>query len=226
MADFTDFLKEHLSRHNIASSSTSRPTGLKSAPSYKAVSEVWSAYLEADDPRKVLRQLKSRDKFPFKTLAFDQQDRPPYRGTWTKSSSVVGPRTPFAQDPIFDYSYDSADEWEEEEGGEDVDDPEEGGGSGEEEDDEGTEAGEFDDWLDDSEDAQFGPTDADVEMAETPEQAKLPLKVVKKLKPRKKIVKLTPTWDGPLWESDVGRGNAGFEEYRIQLLNGKDLLDI
>lgn len=214
-----DFLKDHLSRHNIASSSSSRlPSGLKSAPAYKPVSEVWSMYLESDDPRKVIRHLKNKDKFPFKTLAFDQQDRPPYRGTFTKSSAVVGPRTPFAQDPIFDYSYDSADEWVEDEGGEDVDDPEE---ELEEDEDEGdSDAGEFDDWLDDSEDAVFGPEHMEVD-TDALEQSKLPMKVVKKPKPKKKIVKLTPTWDGPLWESDIGKGNGGFEEYRIQLLNGE-----
>lgn len=44
-------------------------------------------------------------------------------GTWTQSSTVVGPRTPFGQDTaLFDYSYDSGDDWEEpEEGGEDLD---------------------------------------------------------------------------------------------------------
>ena len=46
--------------------------------------------------------------------------RPP--GTWTQSSTVVGPRTPFAKDTLlFDYAYDSGEEWEEpEEGGEDL----------------------------------------------------------------------------------------------------------
>jgi hypothetical protein len=218
-ADKADFLKDHLSRHSVQASSSRRPSGLKTAPIHKSVSEVWATYLESDDPRKVIRQLKSRDKFPFKTLAFDQQDRPPYRGTWTKSSAVVGPRTPFAQDPIFDYSYDSADEWVEDEGGEGVDDPDDAADE-EDEEEEGTEAGEFDDWLDDSEDAQFAPDAMDMD---EPEQTKLPLKVVKKMKPRKKIVKLTPTWDGPLWEDTIGRGTGGFEEYRIQLLNGEQV---
>lgn len=46
----------------------------------------------------------------------------PSSGTWTQSSTVVGPRTPFAKDTLlFDYTYDSGEEWEEpEEGGEDL----------------------------------------------------------------------------------------------------------
>lgn len=56
------------------------PAGLKSAPLYGSVGEVWSAHEEAADPRKVLSQLKNRRKFPWKTLAFDLQPRPPYSG--------------------------------------------------------------------------------------------------------------------------------------------------
>lgn len=148
-------------------------------------------------------------------------------GTFTKKSMTVGPRTPFAQDPIFDYSYDSGDDWEDEEGGEDVDDF----GENVQEDDEEMEdesEGEFDDWLDDSEDAVFtpAPSDMDDEMAERGgfEQARLQMKVVaKKVKEPvvKKVAKVTPSWRGPMWEGRIGEGSEGMEGYRIQLLNGE-----
>jgi hypothetical protein len=79
------------------------PQGLKSGPLYGTVADVWAAHQEAADPRKVLDQLRKQSRFPWKTLAFDQQARPPYSGTFTKKSVVVGPRTPFAQDPALDY---------------------------------------------------------------------------------------------------------------------------
>lgn len=80
-------------------------------------------------------------------------------GTWTQSSTVVGPRTPFAKDTLlFDYSYDSGEEWEEpEEGAEDLESlaggsPRKGSGSGLK--DEG--AGGRNIWDTDSEDGDFG----------------------------------------------------------------------
>lgn len=164
----------------------------------------------------MLEELRDRRKFPWKTLAFDQQARPPYVGTFTKKSLAVGPRTPFAQDPVFDYSYDSGDDWqEEEEGGDDVDEPVEEEGD----DDAVTEdEGEFDDWLDNTEDPVFagGPA-ADVVMTEQPSQPSSPKKKV----PVKRITKLTPTWQGPLWERVIAEPMEGLDEYRIQLLNGE-----
>ena len=156
-------------------------------------------------------------------------------GTFTKKSVVVGPRTPFAQDPMFDYTYDSGDDWQDDEGGEDVDDnanlePEEQ----DEEDD--VEEGEFDDWLDDSDDVVAGegdgtpvpaaiPVDGDADapilISSGGEQPRLPMKVVKKREVQpKRVVKVVPTWRGPLWENRIGEGNEGMEGYRLQLLNG------
>ncbi|CAG2191652.1 CHAF1A [Mytilus edulis] len=64
-----------------------------------------------------------------KLLQFHMNYRPPYYGTYRKKSSHVSPRNPFKTDTeIFDYEYDSDDDWEEEEPGEslsDCDDEEE-----------------------------------------------------------------------------------------------------
>ncbi|KAK4683630.1 hypothetical protein P7C73_g6605, partial [Tremellales sp. Uapishka_1] len=213
-----DFVEDHLTRHGLKRTRprSNVPRGLKTAPFAGSVQEVWLAHQEAIDPRKELDKLKNRRKFPWKTLAFDQQARPPYSGTFTKKSLVVGPRTPFAQDPIFDYSYDSGDEWQDDEGGEDVDDIDRPK-SDEEVEDEDEEEGEFDDWLDDSDDMVVDE-DGDVPMAM--EQARLPMKVVKKTeKVSKRVVKVTPYWKGPVWEDEIGHGTEGLETYRIQLLN-------
>ena len=60
-----------------------------------------------------------------KLLQFHENERPPYWGTWSKKSNIIGPRRPFAQDCHYlDYDYDSDDDWEEEEEGESLSDEE------------------------------------------------------------------------------------------------------
>ncbi|XP_066944977.1 chromatin assembly factor 1 subunit A-like [Macrobrachium rosenbergii] len=63
-------------------------------------------------------------KYKAKFLQFCENQRPAYWGTWSKKSSSVSARRPFAQDEIFDYEYDSDDDWEEEETGESLSDSE------------------------------------------------------------------------------------------------------
>ncbi|TRY71139.1 hypothetical protein TCAL_16436 [Tigriopus californicus] len=67
----------------------------------------------------------AKSKIKAKLLQFDDNLRPAYWGTWSKTSNVVGPRRPFAQDSgLLDYEYDSGDDWEEEEPGESLSDAE------------------------------------------------------------------------------------------------------
>jgi len=50
-----------------------------------------------------------------KLLAFCENRRPAYWGTWRKKSRHIGPRRPLGRDEdVFDYEVDSDDEWEEE----------------------------------------------------------------------------------------------------------------
>jgi chromatin assembly factor 1 subunit A len=127
---------------------------------------------------------------------------------------------------MFDYTYDSGDDWEEEEGGEDVDDfgevkPEEE----EEIDSDQEEEDEFDDWLDDTEDG-YAPipieddNDPLAHAGPSSRQERLQVNPVKKSEKPRKVVKIVPSWKGPIWEAEVGK-NDEFAEYRIQLLNGK-----
>ena len=225
-----DFLDDHFTRHGLRSRSSRKhiPQGLRSATPYGTVLDIWNAHQDASDPRKVLNQLKDRRRFPWKTLAFDQHIRPPYSGTFTKKSAVVGPRTPLAQDPIFDYTYDSGDDWQDDGGGDDVDDFDEA--AGQEESDEEESDGEFDDWLDDAEDEHYVPMDIVAEdmpvqtdvVPPSIERTPLGLKAIRK--PRevpKRSVKISPYWRGPIWESEVGERIEGFGDYRLQLLNGE-----
>lgn len=211
-----DFLEDHLRLpHKV--SRRRLPSGLKTAPLYGSIADAWTSYQEADDPRKLMGMIKSRRRFPWKTLAFDQQTRPPYCGTFTKKSAAVGPRTPFAQDPIFDYSYDSGDEWQEEEPGEDVDGPGEAMDVDDEDEDESE--GEFDDWLDDAEDGADAPLAAEEDPL-VQDTLKLPSVKQAREAPVKRVVKVTPFWRGPMWEKGFGEGNEGMEAFRLQLLNG------
>ncbi|XP_040178456.1 chromatin assembly factor 1 subunit A-B-like isoform X2 [Rana temporaria] len=61
-----------------------------------------------------------RRKFgKLKLLQFCENYRPAYCGTWNRSSAVICPRRPWAQDTaLLDYEVDSDDEWEEDEPGE------------------------------------------------------------------------------------------------------------
>jgi len=65
----------------------------------------------------------------YKFLGFHEDVRPPYRGTWSKSSSIVTGRRPYGKDAAYlDYENDSEEEWEEgdEEEGEDLQDGDDG----------------------------------------------------------------------------------------------------
>ena len=77
-----------------------------------------------------LREIQIPNKM--KLLQFQEDHRPPYYGTWSKTSVEVSGKAPMRRDPAMDYDYDSEAEWEEgdDEVGEDVEDE---GADGEEE---------------------------------------------------------------------------------------------
>ncbi|KAG8987771.1 hypothetical protein FRB90_003156, partial [Tulasnella sp. 427] len=183
---------------------------------------------EVTDDIKTVRDceklLRNRRTIPVKYLQFCDNLRPGYYGTWTKSSTFIGPRTPFSKDPVaFDYSYDSGEEWEEEP--EDAEEVLSSAGS-EEEEDVGSE--EEDDWL-------VGDDEIEYEAGAVPEQhsrsispslsngAKRKLEVEKekeKESKKRRIVKaLVPYSTGPHWEDSVGDCPDHLRNYRIQLLN-------
>ncbi|KAG8946203.1 hypothetical protein FRC03_001465, partial [Tulasnella sp. 419] len=123
---------------------------------------------DAKTTRKLQKLLKDRKRIPVKLLQFHDNSRPGYYGTWTKSSSQVGPRTPFGKDLVaFDYSYDSGQEWEEEpEDAEEVT-----GGLDDDSDslgDEDEDEGEFDDFLVPDEEVEESALDAEIRRSLSP----------------------------------------------------------
>ncbi|KAJ7273545.1 chromatin assembly factor 1 subunit A-domain-containing protein [Mycena haematopus] len=173
--------------------------------------------------RTILTQLSDREIVPAKVLIFADDARPGYFGTWTRDSRIIGPRTPFARDvAVFDYGYDSGEEWEEEP------------------------AGDADDIIDDGEDEDGEPDDADSDMDSwlvdddgeppspglsrggSPVFSALPASAKRKADPedpklakkRKVVVPLVPFVKGPSWEQTIGLCEYNmFNAYRIQLFN-------
>ncbi|KAL7416009.1 chromatin assembly factor 1 subunit A-domain-containing protein [Mrakia frigida] len=100
---------------------------IKSGPIYQSVRDVIARSQDAEisgngDPHKITEELKDGHLFKRKLLQFREDTRPAYFGTWTQTSTTIGPRTPFAQDAgHFDYGYDSGCDWEEDDGdGDDI----------------------------------------------------------------------------------------------------------
>ncbi|KAH7107447.1 chromatin assembly factor 1 subunit A-domain-containing protein [Auriculariales sp. MPI-PUGE-AT-0066] len=63
--------------------------------------------------KRLLKDLDDRRRYPVKLLEYREDVRPPYWGTWSKSSMTVGPRAPFGKHDKLDYDYDSEGDWDE-----------------------------------------------------------------------------------------------------------------
>ncbi|KAG6888480.1 hypothetical protein C0995_007906 [Termitomyces sp. Mi166 len=192
------------------------------------VSKLSDAEIEGDDAtvRSLLSQLNDRSLLPAKVLIFAEDSRPGYFGTWTRSSRIIGPRTPFAKDVlVFDYGYDSGEEWEAEPAG-DADDVND---DVEDEDDDDDADSDADSWLvDDDEDV--GISLEDMDQSDLPD---LPVLLSKRKaeeggkktdKKRKVVIPLVPYAKGPCWENLIGQCEYGiFDPYRIQMFNDTPL---
>ncbi|KAI5123318.1 hypothetical protein M0805_009339 [Coniferiporia weirii] len=206
----------------------------KSSPSH-CVRDVFSRLSEAEvlgdisSVRSLQSLLKSRSKIPVKVMIFHEDTRPGYFGTFTKSSTVVGPRTPYAKDAVaFDYSYDSGEEWEEEEeGGDDLMDLT-GSDAGESSD----LGSELDDWLVDDDDNDLDPgtplsgregspaLPPSLPGPEPPMKRKSIKNEERKEPKKRKVMPLLPFSKGPCWENVIGECSyEPFKQHRIQLFN-------
>lgn len=174
--------------------------------------------------RTLLSKLCNRSLLPAKVFIFTEDARPGYFGTWTRNSRIIGPRTPFAKDVlVFDYGYDSGEEWEEEPAG-DADDVVE---DGEDEDGEGSDPdSDLDSWLVDDDAEPEIPTD---DRDSSPMLVPLPQATKRKAeegekklgKKRKVVIPLVPFARGPCWESSIGQCDHDLlKPYRIQMFNG------
>lgn len=196
------------------------------------MNQLSEAEVAGDDTvvRSLISKLQDRTQYPAKALIFHEDARPGYYGTWTRNSRVIGPRRPLARDLlVFDYGYDSGEEWEEEPVGEDVAEDDD-----EEDETEADADSDADSWLvDDDEDVDVNLNDLD---SVTPPDLfdsapPLLLPVAKRKaddgekkhgsKKRKVVVPLVPFAKGPCWEEKIGECSyEPFTAYRIQLFNG------
>ncbi|KAG6919970.1 hypothetical protein DXG01_013319 [Tephrocybe rancida] len=233
----SDHLRSIISSFSIPSRKSRHPS--KPDPRLKTynplcvrdvVSKLSEAEIEGDDAivRSLLSQLNDRSLLPAKVFSFHEDGRPGYFGTWTRSSRIIGPRTPFAKDVlVFDYVYDSGEEWEEEPAG-DADDVVDDGDDEDDGDDPDSDA---DSWLvDDDEDPEIALQDMDQHPLDIPDLPVLPSKRKaedgeKKIgKKRKVVIPLVPYAKGPSWESSVGQCEyAMFDPYRIHMFNDTPL---
>ncbi|XP_071488500.1 uncharacterized protein [Diadema antillarum] len=68
----------------------------------------------SEEPSKKKPKIKKPDHLKMKLLKFHENYRPAYYGTWQKETSAITGRNPFKKDEdVFDYEFDSDDEWEE-----------------------------------------------------------------------------------------------------------------
>ena len=203
----------------------------KTCPTY-CVREVLDQLNEAEISgdttavRRLLHLLENRSAIPAKVLIFNEDTRPGYFGTFTKRSNIIGPRSPLGKDVVsLDYTYDSGEEWEEEEEG--ADDVMSVDGNEEEEDT--SLDSDMDDWLvDDDEvidiDAAPPPIDLDdgldLPMIPLPKR-KAASNGEKKEAKKRKVIPLVPFTKGPCWENEIGMCESDLlQPYRIQLFNG------
>ncbi|KAF7304672.1 hypothetical protein MKEN_01181300 [Mycena kentingensis (nom. inval.)] len=173
--------------------------------------------------RAITSKLADRELVPAKVLIFTDDARPGYFGTWSRDSRIIGPRSALKRDvAVFDYDYDSGEEWEEEPAG-DADDIVD---DGEDEDVDGTEAdSDADSWLvdDDDEPVTMGSSRGAspvFPVFPAPAKRKAQGEDSKIAKKRKVVVPLVPFGKGPCWEETIGQcEHTLFNPYRIQLLN-------
>jgi chromatin assembly factor 1 subunit A len=178
-----------------------------------------------------MSKLASREEIPAKILIFHDDLRPGYFGTWTRSSCVIGARTPFAKDVVaLDYGYDSGLEWDEEDAnGDNVDE------EGEDEDGEGVDESDsdLDSWLVDDDEVEeavgeqreLSPS-AFLDVPLPPKRRQKEPENPRKLEKKRKVVSpLLPFAKGPCWEEEIGSCAYGaFKSYKIHLFNGLFIL--
>ncbi|KAF0429403.1 chromatin assembly factor 1 subunit A-domain-containing protein [Gigaspora margarita] len=184
--------------------------------SFVSVSE-----MSMDDPSSLFRNNK---KIWMKLLQFEENYRPPYYGTWTKSSKIISGRCPFAKDTsILDYEYDSDLEWEEEEEGEELK-------SDDDDDDPEDEDPRDDDWIVPtgylSEDEIIGEADesASVASSESSPFKKKRTGNYKEYNQPRIIESLRPLVIGPIFEENLCDSNHQLAEYSTKFLNTDILL--
>ncbi|KAF9533495.1 hypothetical protein CPB83DRAFT_880065 [Crepidotus variabilis] len=180
--------------------------------------------------RDIQDKLTKRDNIPAKAFCFHTDTRPGYFGTWTRNSKIIGPRRPLVKDTlVFDYAYDSGEEWEVEAAG-DVDD------AADDQDDEpeadSDRDSDLDSWLVDDDESPVdlaeltrrGSPPPLIDLTTSPSNSKRKAEEAeKKSKKKRKVDPLVPVARGPIYETTIGDISHElfhpFEPYGIQRFN-------
>lgn len=167
--------------------------------------------------------LEDRNAIPAKIFIFREDARPGYFGTWTRTSSAIRPRRPFARDVVaIDYSYDSSEEWEEDNPG-DADDVVD------EDDDDEPDAGDdsdADSWLVDDDDNNHDDEDDMEVIAPMDETALSPKHRLEGADgagtsyKKRKVVRLVPFVKGPVWDPAITKTTEMLAQFRVRFFNG------
>jgi chromatin assembly factor 1 subunit A len=169
--------------------------------------------------RSLLNLLEDRSINPAKVFIFHEDTRPGYLGTWTRVSPAVKPRRPFTRDVVaIDYSYDSSEEWEEENTG-DADDI-----ADDNDDDDEVDAGDdsdADSWLVDDEDVGVVvPVDEVDNASPHPKRQLEGTSGGGNLYKKRKVVPLVPFVKGPVWDPAIAKTvEDAFAPFRVRFFN-------
>ena len=169
--------------------------------------------------RSLLNLLEDRAAIPAKVFIFHEDTRPGYFGTWTRISSTIRPRRPFARDVIaIDYSYDSSEEWEEENPG-DADDI----ADDNDDDDEGDpgDDSDADSWLVDDDNTEAAASLDGVDEPSIPKRRLEGASDASSSCKKRRVVPLVPFVKGPVWDPAITKTvEEVFTPFRIRIFNG------
>lgn len=173
--------------------------------------------------RSLLNLLEDRAAIPAKIFIFHEDTRPGYFGTWTRISSTIGPRRPLTRDVVaIDYSYDSSEEWEEENPGDaddivdDNDDDDEG--------DPGDDS-DADSWLVDDDDMEAITSVDGVDAPPLPKRRLEGTGGAGSSYKKRRVVPLVPFVKGPVWDPAITKTvEEVFTPFRVRFFNGMFLV--
>jgi len=208
--------RTNISRHRTRATNSSLRDSVRTILNELAEAEVSG---DISTTRSLLNLLEDRAVIPAKVFIFHEDTRPGYFGTWTRISSTIRPRRPFARDVVaIDYCYDSSEEWEEENPGDaddvvdDNDDDDEG--------DPGDDS-DADSWLvdDDDEVEAFAPVDR-VDAQPLPKRRLEGTSSTGSSYKKRRVVPLVSFVKGPVWDPAITKtAEETFTPFRIRFFN-------